>query len=84
MIPFFFGGVGGAGGESIDDHVQRMRHEATMGVNTFEREDGTTYEFSTQADRVFENDFDPRVHVGTEGSGPDYVPDGWTEGQRRF
>jgi len=79
-----FGGVGGAGGESIDDHVQRMRHEATMGVNTFEREDGTTYEFSTQADRVFENDFDPRVHVGTEGSGPDYVPDGWTEGQRRF
>ncbi|MBQ6586683.1 MAG: hypothetical protein IJH83_07770 [Coriobacteriales bacterium] len=74
----------GAGGESIDDHVQRMRHESMAGVNTFEREDGTTYEFSTQADRVFENDFDPRVQVGTEGPGPDYVPDGWTEGHRKF
>jgi hypothetical protein len=71
-------------GESLDDRIQRLRHESMMGVNTYEREDGSTYEFSTQADRAFENDYDPRVHVGTEGYYDDWVPDGWTEGQRKL
>ena len=78
-IPSSFGG-----GETIDDRVQRLRHESMMDVNTYEREDGSTYEFSTQADRAFENDYDPRTHVGTEGYYDDYVPDGWTEGHRKL
>ena len=72
------------GGESINDRIQRLRHEATYGVNTYEREDGTEYEFSTQAERAFECDYDPRIHVGTEGYYDDYVPDGWTEGWRKL
>ena len=71
------------GGETVDERVQRLRHEATYGVNTYEREDGTTYEHSTAAERVFENDLDGNLHVGTEGYYDDYVPDGWTELNRK-
>ena len=71
------------GGETVDERVQRLRHEATYGVNTYERDDGTTYEHSTAADRVFENDLDSNLHVGTEGYYDDYVPDGWTELNRK-
>ena len=78
------GGMDGGSGESLDDRVARLRHESMMGVDTYDREDGTQVEFSTQADRVFEQDLDPLAHVGTEHYYDDYVPDGWTELQRRW
>ncbi|MBQ3459749.1 MAG: hypothetical protein IJH14_03665 [Solobacterium sp.] len=71
-----------SGQETIDEHIQRMRHEATMGVNTYTNEEGHETEFTTMADRVFENKADPDVHVGTEsyfGS----TPDGWNELNRK-
>ncbi len=71
-------------GESLDDRVARWRHESMMGVNTYDREDGTSVEFSTQADRVFEQNLDPLTHVGTEHYDDDYIPDGWTELDRRY
>ena len=67
------------GGESLDDRIQRQRHEAMMGVNTYEREDGTTYEHTIMDNRVFENNLDSNTHFGTENYYGDYVPDGWTE-----
>jgi hypothetical protein len=54
-----------------------------MDVNTYEREDGTTTEFSTQADRVFEQNLDHRNQFGTENYYDDYVPDGWSELNRK-
>lgn len=69
--------------ETPDDRIQRWRHESMMGVNTYEREDGSTYEHSIQADRVFENNLDSNTHIGTENNFDDYVPDGWTELNRR-
>jgi len=69
--------------ESADDRIQRLRHESMMGVNTYEREDGSEVEFSTQADRVFEQNLDSLNHVGTEHYLDDYVPDGWTELDRK-
>ena len=71
------------GGESLDDKVQRWRHESMMGVNTYERGDGSTYEHSIQADRVFENNLDSNTHFGTQNYYDDYVPDGWTELNRK-
>ena len=69
--------------ESLDDRVQRLRHESMMGVNTYEREDGSTYEHSIQADRVFENNLDQNLHFGTQNYVDDYVPDMWTELSRK-
>ena len=69
--------------ETPDDRIQRWRYESMMGVNTYEREDGSTYEHSIQADRVFENNLDSNTHIGTENNFDDYVPDGWTELNRR-
>ncbi len=66
-------------GESLDDRIQRQRHESIMGVNTFEREDGTTYEHTIMDNRVFENNLDSNTHFGTQNYYGDYVPDGWTE-----
>ena len=66
-------------GESFDDRIQRMRHEAMMGVDTYEREDGSTVEYSTYADRVFENDLDSTTHFGTHRYYDDYIPEGWHE-----
>ncbi len=70
-------------GETSDDRIQRLRHEATMGVDTYDREDGTTVEYSTQATRVFENNLDNTIHFGTEHYYDDYVPDGWHELHRK-
>ncbi|MBO4360650.1 MAG: hypothetical protein J5822_07210 [Eubacteriaceae bacterium] len=67
------------GTESSDDRIQRWRHESMMGVETYERGDGTDVEFDSRADRVFENDLDPTVHFGTEHYYDDWVPDGWHE-----
>ena len=69
--------------ESSDDYIQRLRHEATMGVNTYEREDGSTVEFSTRADRVFENNLENTTHFGTEHYYDNFVPDGWNELNRK-
>lgn len=68
-----------AGGESLDDKIQRMRHESMMGVDTYDRDDGTTVEYSTMADRVFENNLDSTQHFGTHNYYDDFVPDGWHE-----
>jgi hypothetical protein len=69
----------GASFESLDDRIQRMRHESMMGVETYTRSDGTEVEYSNRADRVFENNLDNTVHFGTEHYYDDYVPDGWHE-----
>ena len=75
------GGYGS--GESLDDKVQRWRHESMMGVNTYERDDGTTYEHTIQDDRVFEHNLDSNTHFGTHNYYDDYVPDHWTELNRK-
>lgn len=67
------------GGESLDDRIQRGRHEAMMGVNTYVKEDGTEYEHTIMNDRVFESNLDNNQHFGTENYFGDYVPDGWHE-----
>lgn len=69
--------------ESSDDYIQRLHHESIMGVNTYEREDGSTVEFSTRADRVFENNLDNTTHFGTEHYYDNFVPDGWNELNRK-
>lgn len=69
----------GNNGESIDDRIQRMRHESIMGVDTYERGDGTTYEYDNSADRVFENNLDNTSHFGTRNYLDDYIPEGWHE-----
>ena len=79
----FFNGTSGSTGESFDDRIQRMRHEATMGVDTYEREDGSTVEYSTYADRVFENNLDNTTHFGTHHYYDDYVPEGWQEMKKK-
>ena len=66
-------------GESSDDRIQRWRHESMMGVDTYERNDGTTVEYSNYADRVFENNLDSTSHFGTHHYYDDYVPEGWHE-----
>ena len=50
-----------------------------MGVDTYDRDDGTTVEYSTMADRVFENNLDSTQHLGTHNYYDDFVPDGWHE-----
>ena len=70
-------------GENLDDRIQRKRHETMMDVETYERSDGTTVEYDSRADRVFENDLDQRVHFGTEHYHGDYVPDGWHEMKKK-
>ena len=71
--------LGGSTGESSDDRLQRMRHESIMGVETYERNDGSTVEYSNMADRVFENNLDSTTHFGTHHYFDDYVPEGWHE-----
>ena len=66
-------------GESTDDKVQRWRHESMMGVDTYDRNDGSTVEYSTYADRVFESNLDSTSHFGTHHYYDDYVPEGWHE-----
>ncbi len=61
------------------DRQTRMQHEAIMGVNTYQRTDGSTVEVSVGADRVFQATNDPTTVVGIEGAGPTNVPFGWTE-----
>jgi hypothetical protein len=65
--------------ESSDDYIQRIRHEAIMGVETYERNDGSTVEYSNYADRVFESNLDNTTHFGTHHYYDDYVPEGWHE-----
>lgn len=61
------------------DRQVRRNHEAIMGVNTYQRADGSTIEASVMNDRVFQMTADPMTVVGVEGVGPDTVPFGWTE-----
>lgn len=69
--------------ESSDDRIQRMRHESMMGVETYERNDGSTVEYSNMADRVFENNLDNTVHFGTHNYYDDYIPEGWHEMKKK-
>ena len=68
-----------SGNETLDDRIQRMRHESIMGVETYERSDGSTVEYSNYADRVFENNLDNTTHFGTHHYFDDYIPEGWHE-----
>ena len=72
-------GANSFGQESSDDRIQRWRHESMMGVETYERSDGTEVEFDHRADRVFENDLDSTDHFGTRNYYDDFIPDGWHE-----
>ena len=65
--------------ESMDDRIQRWRHESMMGVETYERNDGSAVEYDSRADRVFENNLDQTQHFGTRHYYDDYVPEGWHE-----
>ena len=69
----------GSNSESMDDRIQRLRHESMMGVNTYVDGEGRESEFSTQADRVFQNNLDNNARFGTEHYYDDYVPEGWSE-----
>ena len=69
--------------ESSDDYIQRLRHESIMGVETYERNDGSTVEYSNYADRVFENNLDSTSHFGTHHYYDDYVPEGWHEMKKK-
>ena len=71
--------ISSGSGESLDDKIQRQRHEAMMGVNTYVDEDGRETEHTIMNDRVFESNLDQNVHFGTEHYYDDYVPDGWHE-----
>ena len=75
--------TGSSYGESSDDYIQRLRHESIMGVDTYERNDGSTVEYSTYADRVFENNLDQTQHFGTHHYFDDYVPEGWHEMKKK-
>ena len=61
------------------DRQVRHNHEAVMGVNTYQRTDGSTVEASVMNDRVFQRTGDPTTVAGVSGAGPDIVPFGWTE-----
>ena len=54
-----------------------------MGVETYERNDGSTVEYSNMADRVFENNLDNTVHFGTHNYYDDYIPEGWHEMKKK-
>lgn len=69
--------------ETSDDRIQRMRHESMMGVETYERNDGSTVEYSNMADRVFENNLDSTTHFGTHHYYDDYIPEGWHEMKKK-
>lgn len=60
------------------DHRSRLQHESMMGVNTFGRTDGSTVEYSVNADRVFQHNNDPDLTVGVSGT-VDPPPMDWTE-----
>lgn len=75
--------TGSGSGESSDDYIQRLRHESIMGVETYERNDGSTVEYSNYADRVFENNLDSTQHFGTHHYFDDYVPEGWHEMKKK-
>lgn len=75
--------TGGTQFETSDDRIQRMRHESIMGVETYERNDGSTVEYSNMADRVFENNLDNTVHFGTHHYYDDYIPEGWHEMKKK-
>ena len=75
--------AGSSNGESSDDYIQRLRHESIMGVETYERNDGSTVEYSNYADRVFENNLDSTQHFGTHHYFDDYVPEGWHEMKKK-
>ena len=75
--------LGSGNNETYDERIQRMRHESIMGVETYQRGDGTTYEYDNSADRVFENNLDNTSHFGTRNYLDDYVPDGWHEMKKK-
>ena len=75
--------LSGTQSESSDERIQRLRHESIMGVETYERNDGTVHEFDNSADRVFENNLDNTSHFGTRNYYDDYVPEGWHEMKKK-
>ena len=64
-----------------DSRISQARHEATMGVNTYVRTDGTTVEHSVVSDHVYQNQYGDTVGVSGVGIDPSLIPD-WTEIQR--
>lgn len=65
-----------------DSRISQARHEATMGVNTYVRTDGTTVEHSVVSDHVYQNRYGDTVGVSGVGIDPSLIPD-WTEISRQ-
>lgn len=61
-----------------DSRISQAQHEATMGVNTYVRTDGTTVEHSVASDHVYQNRYGDTVGVSGPAIDPSYIPD-WTE-----
>ena len=61
-----------------DSRISQAHHEATMGVNTYVRTDGTTVEHSVVADHVYQNQYGDTVGVSGGPLDPSLFPS-WTE-----
>ena len=61
-----------------DSRISQARHEATMGVNTYVRTDGTTVEHSVVSDHVYQNQYGDTVGVSGPELDRSLFPD-WTE-----
>lgn len=65
-----------------DSRISQARHEATMGVNTYVRTDGTTVEHSVVSDHVYQNQYGDTVGVSGPELDKSLFPD-WTEISRQ-
>ena len=61
-----------------DSRMSQARHEATMGVNTYVRTDGTRVEHSVVSDHVYQNKYGDTIGVSGPAFDPGDIPD-WTE-----
>ena len=78
-------GAAHAGRESFMEKVGRWVKEGFLSqaglpdTVTLHMPDGTTVEYSNEADRVFESNLDSTAHLGTRNYYDDFVPEGWHE-----
>ena len=64
------------------DHISSMQQEATMGVNSYIRTDGSTVQHSVTSDHVFENKYGDTV--GVSGYSEDFRTSlNWVEIHRK-
>ncbi|MBP5262547.1 MAG: zinc ribbon domain-containing protein [Clostridiales bacterium] len=61
-----------------DSRISQMQHEATMGVDTYVRTDGSTVEHSVVSDHVYQNQYGDTIGVSGPELDKSMFPD-WTE-----